>query len=299
MKISKEIKIASVAILSAILIYVGIIFLKGLKLFSDEVSYFVEISNVQGMPTASDVRANGLKIGTVKAINFNAGKQNLTVEITVNPQFQIPEGTTVYMTKEMLGSAMMNLKLGPNPTAILHPGDTILGEPMIDLMTEAGNMIPKVEALLPKVDSILTAMNTLVNDPAIATSMHNMEAVSADLRVTTSQINGLLGKDVPQLMAKTNNICTNLETTTGQLNQIDLVGMAQKADATMNGVQEMTFKMNTAMSSKESSLGMLMNDNAIALHIDSTMQNSSRLLEDFRLHPKRYVHFSLFGKKDK
>ena len=236
MKISKEIKIASVAILSAILIYVGIIFLKGLKLFSDEVSYFVEISNVQGMPTASDVRANGLKVGTVKAINFNAGKQNLTVEITVNPQFQIPEGTTVYMTKEMLGSAMMNLKLGPNPTAVLHPGDTILGEPMVDLMTEAGNMIPKVEALLPKVDSILTAMNTLVNDPSIATSMHNMEAVSADLRVTTSQINGLLGRDVPQLMAKTNNICTNLETTTGQLNQIDLVGMAQKADATMSSV---------------------------------------------------------------
>lgn len=299
MKISKEIKIALVAIFSAILIYVGIIFLKGLKLFSDEVSYFVEISNVQGMPTASDVRANGLKVGTVKAIQFNAGKQNLTVEITVNPQFQIPEGTTVYMTKEMLGSTMMNLKLGPNPTALLHPGDTILGEPMIDLMTEAGNMLPKVEALLPKVDSILTAMNTLVNDPAITTSMHNMEAVSADLRVTTSQINGLLGKDVPQLMAKTNNICTNLETTTGQLNQIDFVGMAQKADATMNGMQEMTFKMNTAMSSKESSLGMLMSDNSIALHIDSTMQNSSRLLEDFRLHPKRYVHFSLFGKKDK
>ena len=299
MKISKEIKIASVAILSAILIYVGIIFLKGLKLFSDEVSYFVEISNVQGMPTASDVRANGLKVGTVKAINFNAGKQNLMVEITVNPQFQIPEGTTVYMTKEMLGSAMMNLKLGPNPTAVLHPGDTILGEPMVDLMTEAGNMIPKVEALLPKVDSILTAMNTLVNDPSIATSMHNMEAVSADLRVTTSQINGLLGRDVPQLMAKTNNICTNLETTTGQLNQIDLVGMAQKADATMSSVQDMTFKMNTAMTSKETSLGMLMNDNSIALHLDSTMQNSSRLLEDFRLHPKRYVHFSLFGRKDK
>lgn len=100
-------------------------------------------------------------------------------------------------------------------------------------------------------------------------------------------------------MAKTNNICDNLETTTGQLTQIDLVGIAQKADATMAGVQEMTFKMNTAMNSKETSLGMLMNDNSIALHIDSTMLNSSRLLEDFRLHPKRYVHFSLFGKKDK
>lgn len=299
MKISKEIKIASVAILSAIIVYVGIIFLKGLKLFSDEVSYFVEITDVQGMPTASDVRANGLKVGTVKAITFNSDKQNLTVEITVNPKFQIPEGTSVYMTKEMLGSAMMNLRLGPNPTALLHPGDTIKGAPMVDLMTEAGNMIPKVEALLPKMDSILTAINTMANDPAIASSLHNMEAVSADLRLTTRQINGLLGKDVPQLMAKTNNICDNLETTTGQLTQIDFVGMAKKADATMNSVQEMTFKMNTTMNSKETSLGMLMNDNSIALHIDSTMLNSSRLLEDFRLHPKRYVHFSLFGKKDK
>lgn len=299
MKISKEIKIASVAILSAIIVYVGIIFLKGLKLFSDEVSYFVEITDVQGMPTASDVRANGLKVGTVKTITFNSDKQNLTVEITVNPKFQIPEGTSVYMTKEMLGSAMMNLRLGPNPTALLQPGDTIKGAPMVDLMTEAGNMIPKVEALLPKMDSILTAINTMANDPAIASSLHNMEAVSADLRMTTRQINGLLGKDVPQLMAKTNNICDNLETTTGQLTQIDFVGMAKKADATMNSVQEMTFKMNTAMNSKETSLGMLMNDNSIALHIDSTMLNSSRLLEDFRLHPKRYVHFSLFGKKDK
>ncbi len=299
MKISKEIKIALVAVLAIAIVYVGIIFLKGLKLFSDDVSYFVEIADVQGMPTASDVRANGLKIGSVKAITFNPDKQNLTVEINVNPNFRIPQGTSVYMTKEMLGSAMMNLKLGPDPNAILHPGDTIMGNPMTDLMTAAGDMLPQVEALLPKVDSILTALNTLTNDPSLATSLHNMETVSADLKVTTKQINGLLGKDVPQLMTKTNTICSNLETTTNTLNQIDMLGMAQKADETLSSVQNMTFKLNTAMNSKETSLGMLMNDNSIAIHIDSTMMNSSRLLEDFRLRPKRYVHFSLFGKKDK
>ncbi len=299
MKISKEIKIALVAVLSAIIVYIGIIFLKGLKLFNDEVSYFVEIADIQGMPTASDVRANGLKVGTVKAITFNPDRQDLTVEITIDPKFQIPQGTSVYMTKEMLGSAMMNLKLGPNPNAVLHPGDTILGDPLVDLMTEAGKVLPQVEAMFPKVDSILNALNTLSHDPAITTSLHNMEAVSADLRTTTTRINGLLGNDVPQLMAKTNTIFNNLETTTNNLNQIDMVGMAQKADATMNGLQEMTFKMNTAMNSKDNSLGMLMNDNSIALHLDSTMLNSSKLLEDFRLHPKRYVHFSLFGRKDK
>lgn len=299
MKISKEAKIGMVAVFAVLIIYVGIIFLKGLKLFNNDVSYFVEITDVQGMPTASPIRANGLTVGSVKAITFNPRKQNITVEINVNPSFQIPEGTSVYMTKEMLGSATMNLKLGPDPTALLHPGDTIQGNPMTDLMSAAGNMLPQVEALLPKVDSILTALNTLANDPSLATSMHNMEEISADLKVTTKQINGLLGKDVPQLMAKTNNICANLETTTGNLNQIDMLGMAQKADATLSSVQDMTFKINTAMTSKESSLGMLMNDNAIALHLDSTMMNSSRLLEDLRLHPKRYVHFSLFGKKDK
>ncbi len=299
MKISKEVKIGMVAVFAVLIIYVGIIFLKGLKLFNNDVSYFVEITDVQGMPTASPIRANGLTVGSVKAITFNPKKQNITVEINVNPSFQIPEGTSVYMTKEMLGSATMNLKLGPDPTALLHPGDTIQGNPMTDLMSAAGDMLPQVEALLPKVDSILTALNTLANDPSLATSMHNMEEISADLKVTTKQINGLLGKDVPQLMAKTNNICANLETTTGNLNQIDMLGMAQKADATLKSVQDMTFKINTAMTSKESSLGMLMNDNAIALHLDSTMMNSSRLLEDLRLHPKRYVHFSLFGKKDK
>ena len=299
MKLSKEIKIALVAVLAICIVYVGIIFLKGLKLFSNDVSYYVEMTDVQGMPTASDVRANGLKVGSVKNITFNPDKQNLTVEISVDPQFRIPQGTTVFMTKEMLGSAMMNLKLGADPTAILSPGDTINGTPMVDLITAAGNMIPQVEKMLPKVDSILTALNTLTNDPALSASMHNMAFITEELKTTTTQLNGLLGKDVPQLMAKTNNICTHLESTTSKIDQIDLIGMAQKTDTMLFNLQDMTFRLNTAMNSKETSIGMLMNDNAIALHLDSTLMNSSRLLEDLRLHPKRYVHFSLFGKKEK
>lgn len=300
MKLSKEIKIALVAVLAVVIVYVGIIFLKGLKLFSNDVSYFVEIADIQGMPTASPVRANGLVVGSVKAITFNPEKQNLTVEISVSPNFQIPQGTSVYMSKEMLGSAMMNLRLGNDPTALLHPGDTIQGYGnAADLMSAAGNMIPQVMALLPKVDSILAAINTLANDPSLAASLHNMEDISADLKATTTQVNAILGKDVPQLMAKANNIGTNLEITTATLNQIDLLGMTQKADATLANVQNITFKLNTALNSKDNSLGMLINDNSIALNLDSTLQNSSLLLKDFRLHPKRYVHFSLFGKKEK
>lgn len=299
MKISKEIKIALVAVVAIMIIYVGIIFLKGLKLFSNDVSYFVEIADIQGMPTASDVRANGLKIGSVKNIKFNSEKQNMTVEISVTPDFKIPAGTSVYLTKEMLGSAIMNLKLGPDPTKVIAPGDTIKGAPMVDLMSAAGNLMPEVEEMLVKVDSILTTVNTLVSDPAIAASLHNIESISSDLKLTTTKINGLLGQDIPAIMKKANNICANLETTTERLNQVDLPGMAQKADVALGNVQDMTFKMNTALSNKNSSLGMLMNDNSIVLHLDSTLIEASMLLEDLRLNPKRYVHFSLFGKKDK
>lgn len=299
MKISKEIKIALVAVLAVIIVYVGIIFLKGLKLFSNDVSYFVEISDIQGMPTAADVRANGLKVGSVKNMKFNKEKQNMTVEISVTPDFQIPVGTSVYMTKEMLGSAIMNLKLGSDPNKILSPGDTICGDPMVDIMSAAGNLLPSVEALLVQTDSILVAVNALVNDPALAASMHNIESISNDLKQTTMMVNGLLGKDIPQMVAKANGIMSQLDTTTIRLNQIDLLGMAQKADLTLDNVQDMTFKINTAMASKNSSLGMLMTDNSIALRLDSLLLNSSLLLEDVRLHPKRYVHFSLFGKKEK
>lgn len=299
MKISKEIKIAMVAVLAVVIVYVGIIFLKGLKLFSNDVSYYVEIADVQGMPTASDVRANGLKVGSVKSITFNQQKQNMTVEISVTPNFRIPEGTSVYMTKEMLGSAMMNLKLGPDPAKVLAPGDTIIGDPMVDLMSAAGNLLPSVEAMLLQTDSILKAVNTLVSDPALAASLHNIESISNDLKQTTARVNGLLGNDIPQMMANANGIMSNLDTTTTRLNQIDMLGMAKKVDLTLSNVQDMTFKINTAMSDKNSSLGMLMNDNSIALHLDSTLLNASLLLEDVRLYPKRYVHFSLFGKKDK
>lgn len=299
MKISKEVKIGLVTVVAIIIVYVGIIFLKGLKMFSNDVSYFVEMKDVQGMPTSSDVRANGLKVGTVKAINFNQSTQMLTVEISVDPKFQIPRGTTVYMTKEMLGSAMMNLKLGPDPTSILNVGDTIKGTPMLDIMAAAGDMLPQVEKILPKVDSILNAVNVIVNDPALRTSMANMAVVTEDLKTTTACMNSLLGKDVPTLVGKANNICANLETTTGHLNQIDMVALANKADTTLGNMQQMTYKFNCAMNSTDNSLGMLMNDNSIAVHLDSTFANSAKLLEDLRLHPKKYVHLSLFGKKDK
>ena len=290
---TKEIKIAIVAIIAIVIVYVGIVMLKGLNLFDDDKEYVVIMSNVTGLSISSDVLANGLKVGYVKNISYNNKTQKLALTLTINKSFSMPEGTTVFVTKEMLGTAKLNLELGKRDGAILQEGDTIYGESPTDLMAAAADMIPEIEKMLPKVDSILTSLNQLVSDPAL------VETTTENLRTSTARINNMLDKDMPQLMTSANHVMSNAETLTASLNRVDIEGIANNANQTISNANLITNKLNTAMNSKDSSLGMLLNDNSIALNLDSTMRNASMLLEDLRLHPKRYVHFSLFGKKEK
>lgn len=296
---TKEIKIAVTAIIAIVIIYVGIILLKGLNLFNTDKEYTVIMNNVTGIGVSSDVLANGLKVGYVKKISYNNKNQKMALTLTISQSFKMPKGTTVFVTKEMLGSAKLNLDLGANNGEIIQPGDTIYGESPVDLMAAAGEMIPQIESMLPKIDSILTSLNTLVSDPALVATIHNLEYTTSNLRTTTDRINGILNKDVPGMISAANNAAHNVETLTATLNRVDIEGIANNANQTITNANLITSKLNTAMNSKDNSLGLLLNDNSFALNMDSTMRNASLLLEDLRLHPKRYVHFSLFGKKDK
>ncbi len=296
---TKEIKIAVTAIIAIVIIYAGIILLKGLNLFNNDKEYTVIMNNVTGLSISSDVLANGLKVGYVKNISYNNKNQKMALTLTITPSFQMPEGTSVFVTKEMLGAAKLNLDLGDTNGNLLQPGDTIYGESPVDLMAAAGEMIPQIEAMLPKIDSILTSLNNLVSDPALAATLHNLEHTTANLRSSSDKINSLLGKDVPKMVASANNTLQNAETLTATLNRVDIEGIANNANQTISNANLITNKLSTAMNSKDNSLGMLLNDNSISVNLDSTMRNAALLLEDLRLHPKRYVHFSIFGKKDK
>ena len=111
-------------------------------------------------------------------------------------------------------------------------------------------------------------------------------------------MNSLLGKDVPFLMKKVNTIGSNLEQTTAKLTNVDfngVNGLLQNANATVGELQLFTNRLNNP----NSSIGKFMNDPSIFNHLDTTLVTATRLLEDLQSHPKRYVHFSVFGKKDK
>lgn len=299
---SKEIKIAITAIIAVVIVYLGIIFMKGLKLFSSDNIYYVEMSNVGGLSKAGEVIANGMNVGVVKDIVYDGSRQIATVSIELNEGFSLPRNSHATTVKDMLGAPKMNIILGENPRDLLTKGDTIPGEGGGDLMSSINDMVPQLKALMPKLDSILSAVNTLTNDPALSASIQNMEYISTSLKSTSDDVGRLMRNDVPQLMTHANTICSNLEATTEQLRQIDLVGMAGDAHATLQNASQAVSELQlftNQLSNPNSSLGKLMNDPSMYNHLDSTMNNASKLLEDLRLHPARYVHFSVFGKKEK
>lgn len=297
--VSKEAKIGAAGIVAIVLLYYGISFLKGINLFSSQNRYYVEFANICQLTQSSPVYADGYSIGLVRDIVYNYNNPgHVVVAIDVDPELRIPAGSTATLETEMLGTVKMNILLANNPKQRLEPGDTIAGGVTSGLMDAAANMLPAIEKMLPKLDSILNAVNTLVNDPALANTLHHTEQMTSNLNSTTAKLDKVMNS-LPELTSNLNTVCLNAQSLTAHMDekiqQLDVEGTMAKINTTLANVEQMTNKIN----SKEGSIGLLMNDTELYNNLNLTMANAASLLGDFKEHPKRYVHFSVFGKKDK
>ena len=296
---SKEVKIALVAIAGVVVLFFGMNFLKGLNIFSSEDNYYVQFSDITGLSSSSPVYADGFKVGVVKDIIYDyTHTEGSKVLIGVDKQLRIPQGSSAEIVSDMLGNVKVNLLLANNPREKVAPGGLIKGMINDGAMGKLQDMVPAVEKMLPKLDSIMTSLNAILADPAIRQSLHNVQTITDNLTTSTAQLNTLmagLNKNVPGMMAKANNVLDNTETLTANLAAVDVASTMRQVDQTIANVQQLTAKLN----SKEGSLGLLMNDTQLYDNLNSTMRNADSLVIDLRQHPKRYVHFSVFGRKDK
>lgn len=296
---TKEVKIALVAIAGVVVLFFGMNFLKGLNIFSSEDNYYVQFSDITGLSSSSPVYADGFKVGVVKDIIYDySHTEGSKVLIDVDKQLRIPQGSSAEIVSDMLGNVKVNLLLANNPREKVAPGGLIKGMINDGAMGKLQDMVPAVEKMLPKLDSIMTSLNAILADPAIRQSLHNVQTITDNLTTSTAQLNTLmagLNKNVPGMMAKANNVLDNTETLTANLAAVDVASTMRQVDQTIANVQQLTAKLN----SKEGSLGLLMNDTQLYDNLNSTMRNADSLVIDLRQHPKRYVHFSVFGRKDK
>lgn len=297
--LTKEVKIALVTIVGVVILFFGMNFLKGLNLFSSTDDYFIEFKDISGLSSSSPIYADGYLVGTVKDVIYDYTNTNPTkVVVAIDKAMRIPEGSSAEIVSDMMGNVKVNLLLANNPRSRIMPGQTIRGDVNNGAMGQLSAMIPAVEAMLPKLDSILASVNALLADPALAQTLHNVETVTQNLTTSSAELNKLMATmnhGVPTMMTKANRVLDNADVLTANLASLDLASTKQQVDNTIASVQQLTNRLN----SNDGTLGLLMNDPSLYNNLTSTMRDADSLLVNLRQHPKRYVHFSLFGKKDK
>ncbi|MBP3834571.1 MAG: MCE family protein [Prevotella sp.] len=296
---AKEIKIALVAIVGILVLFFGMKFLKGVQLFSNDHVYYVTFSDISGLAASSPIYANGFKVGTVKSIEYDYSKPGAIVAtVGLDKKLQVPNGSRAEIESDLLGNVKLNLLLGDPSAGMIPVGGKISGSIYAGALGKAAEMIPQIEKILPKLDSILANLNTLTADPAIAKSLHNVEHITNDLTTTTTQLNTLmasLNKEVPGMITRANNVLDQSGQLASNLSAVNVEETMTKVSETLENLRRFTDKLNA----NDGSLGLLLNDKKLYQNLNSTIAHADSLLINLREHPKRYVHFSVFGKKDK
>lgn len=294
-RISKEIKIGATFIISIALLYIGVNFLKGSNVFSHDNTYYTVVNNAGGVAPSSVINTNGYQVGTVSSVSYDYNSPNrIVVALRVNGSLRIPKGSRAYLVNELLGGVSVDLRLSQS-TEFYSDGDTIEHGVAHGLTGEIEHvMLPQINALVPKVDSLITALTSLVSNPALSNSLSHVESISYKLSHTADELNHLFHNELPQLMQNLQGASSNLNEITSELNQVDYAHTIARVDSTINNLQT----LSAALISDKSSVGRLLNDTAFYNNLNGICTNANALIEDVKAHPSRYINISVFGKKN-
>ncbi len=303
----KEMKIALTAVAALILLFVGLNFLKGINVFTSTNTYYVKLKDAAGLAVSNPVYANGYPVGIVRTIDYDYERgEHVIVGIELDKEMKVPENTRAELEVELMGGVKMLLVLGPNPTRHIAQGDTIQGGMHEGAMDKVSAMVPEIEQMLPKLDSIMTNLNRLTGDPALAAVLHNAKDITANLKETSDELNVLMHGDIPQMLSNLNHASANADKLASNLAALDVQSTLNSVNNTLasanklaDDLNDLSSSLNTKINSKDNTLGLFLNDRGAYDNLNATLSHADSLMIDLKAHPKRYVHFSVFGKKDK
>ena len=293
-RFSKEVKIGATFLISVALLYIGVNFLKGSSVFSHYSTYYTVVSNTGGIAVSSVVTANGYQVGTVSRVEYDyARPERIVLAMRVNEALRIPKGTHAFLVNSLMGGVSIELRLAQS-AVYYADGDTLPSGVADGLTGQIENvMLPQVNALVPKVDSLITALTTLVANPALEASISNVESISAKLNHTAGELNRLFHDELPLLVTDLQGTARNVNKITSELATVDYVQTIARVDSAIAGLQT----LSEALTSDRSSIGRLLGDTAFYNNLNEVCTNANALIEDVKTHPSRYINISVFGKK--
>ena len=290
---SREAKIGVAVAIAIGMLYFGLNFLKGVNIFQPTTYFYAQYERVDGIVPTTPVMINGYQVGHVSQINFDYTKEApITLQITVDNKLVVPQGTIaeVYDTG-LMGDKAIQLKLGRSNT-LLQPGDTLRTSVQNGLMAAVTDaLVEPIKAMMPQLDSTIKTINHTLSGERVQALLTNAEVAIANFKAISAN----LKKELPTTMSNVNNITANLSEVSDELKAAQLDSTLLKVDATIANLENIT----NLLKSNENTLGALLNDKELYQNLDSTVQSANALLIDLKENPKRYVHFSVFGSKEK
>ncbi|MCG8410692.1 MAG: MlaD family protein [Bacteroidales bacterium] len=309
MKLKKEAKVGIIAVTIITFSIWGYNFLKGKNLLSNNAIYYAIYNNIDGLEEASPVTVSGFKIGIVESIKLHKDRQNkIIVKFSVKEKVKLPKGSKAIIVSESI-LAGKALKIEFSDSKQYHSSkDTINGSLEKDILSDISNeLLPvknKIEHLVVSIDSVLSIFDTKRKN-SLKESLDNINKITTNFNQLLDPRNSKLSKMLANIESITNNlnknnqqitnILNNFSNISDSLNQGNLKNTLLNANKTLTEFSQIAQKINKG----EGSIGLLVNNDSLYYNLNSLASNIDSLVIDLNKNPKRYVHFSLFGKKSK
>lgn len=296
MKYAREIKVGLLAAVCLFLLYFGFYYLKGVNIFSSTHSFHGEYVQVGGLQEQAPVFIKGFKVGQVDHILYDFTKDTaFVVDISVKKDIHLPKGSVMALVPNgLMGGTAIELILpngnqeGEYATEEFLP--TIIVPGLLDNLQDS--VTGSIAAVIRHADSLLLIVQSQIGGNHIENTLINIDNISSDLTSVSHDLRGLMNTRVPGIVEKVDSTMDNLSQVVSDVQQANVPVMLANMDTAVNTVK-------TALTTKEGTLGLLLNDQKLYTNINTTVVSVDSLVTDLKAHPKRYVHFSLFGRKDK
>ncbi|MFL2637890.1 MAG: MlaD family protein [Flavobacteriaceae bacterium] len=305
MKFTKEVGVGILVILGTLMSIFSYNYLKGINLFENTRTFKIVYAKVDGLSPSNPVTLNGYKIGKVQKINFNPNDtKELIVDVIIenDVKFSKTSKAELYETGLIGGKAIAIIPDYDN-NVVAKSGDYLIGIVKPGLTDLVNQIMPQIqlqlEAVMQKAEIVLSNVNSLFDEKtkeSLKSSIDEFGSLTNSLSETSENINDFIKDNSPNLTTTINNLnatSLKMKDVSNSISEVDLNLILTNLDSTISNLNKITHKLNQG----EGTVGKLLYDDGLFKNLDNATKNLEELIEDIKLNPKRYVHFSIFGKK--